>query len=617
MIPCWPVNVFAGPTGSTTKSAPAAGDLRGRLCDALAYSAAILASLVASYSVLRLRHADFSVPFRGQWDALFYSAWIKNIVENHAYYINTRIGAPGRLELYDFPLPHATHWIFLRLLGLCNRNYAWVMNAYYLLTFPLTTVTSLFTLRKLRVGRVPAVTAGVLFAFLPYHLIRGESHLTYSSYYLVPLVVLSAIWLCSGESLYRCDFDRSAPERKWITRNGVISLAVCLLVAGDTPYNAFFATFFLMVAASVAALRYGPRRLLSGALLLLTLLLAFAANLAPTARYQHVHGKNREPVFRLVGESEVYGLKLAQLVLPSPGHRVSWLAVVTQRYYRSAPLVNENGFATLGLTATCGFLLLLAWLVLRSGPPVVLLDVLSRLNVAGFLLGTIGGIGVLFALLVSPDIRGYNRICVFLAFFSLTAAAYLLDAWAKSCKTQLGRAMVYACVMLLLPIGLLDQTTRADVPDHRALQRQAAGDREFVNRIEAVVPANGMVFQLPYVAFPASAPVHRMYDYDHFRAYLNSHHVRWSYGAMRGRATDKWQKAVAALPTPEFLNCLQQAGFSGVYVNRQGYADQALKVRQQLVERLGEPIVSNDRHLLFFALRQNGQTACTFPWKGQ
>ena len=590
---------------------------RDRLYSALTYGAAILTSLVACYSVLRLRHADFSVPFKGEWDALFYSAWVKNIVENHAYYINTNIGAPGQLELYDFPMPHATHWFFLRLLGLCNKNYAWVMNAYFLLTFSLTAVTSVFTLRKLRVGHAPAVTACVLFAFLPYHLIRGEAHLTYSSYYLVPVVVLVVAWLCAGEPLFCSDFDLKDPARKLISRNGVLSLVVCVLVGGDTPYNAFFAAFFLLVAAGLAAARYGPRRLLSGALLLATLLLAFGANLAPTALYQHAHGKNREPVFRLVGESEVYGLKLAQLVLPSPRHRVPWLASLTQHYYQSAPLVNENGFATLGATATCGFLLLLAWLVLRSRPAAALLDTLARLNIAGFLLGTIGGIGVLFALLVSPEIRGYNRICVFLAFFSLAAAAYVLDVWIRSRKTALGRALVYGAVVVLLPLGLLDQTTRADVPDHHALQSQLANDREFVSRIEAAVPKDGMVFQLPYVAFPASAPVHRMYDYDHFRAYLNSHQVRWSYGAMRGRSADKWQKAVAALSVPEFLECLRQAGFSGVYVNRQGYADNAAMLRQELAQQLGEPIVSNDRHLLFFALRPEAARGCSVPWRGE
>jgi phosphoglycerol transferase len=351
---------------------------------------------------------------------------------------------------------------------------------------------------------------------------------------------------------------------------------------------------------------------------LLVLVGAFGLNLIPSYRYVRAHGPNLEVAHRSPEESEIYALKIAQLLLPATRHRVAWMAALKDRYNRRIlPLwVNENDFASLGLVAAAGFILLIAWILFRGYrfQSYFLLDCISELNLAALLLGTVGGFGMLFALIISPEIRGYNRICVFIAFFSFAAAACAMDWAAKSRRSKAGRALTYCLTVLLLPLGLLDQTTKSIAPDHRALQAEFSNDREFVQRIEAAVPSNAMVYQLPYVGFPESAPVQRMYDYDHFRAYLNSHTVRWSYGAMRGRAADKWQKAVAALPVPEFLECLRDAGFNGVYVNRQGYADNAAKLERDLKEDLGEPVVSRDRRLAFFALPQAAAGVCSVPW---
>jgi hypothetical protein len=52
---------------------------------------------------------------------------------------------------------------------------------------------------------------------------------------------------------------------------------------------------------------------------------------------------------------------------------------------------------------------------------------LSRLNLGSLLFVSNGGLGLLFALWVSAKIRGWNRISIFIAFFSLVALAVLLE----------------------------------------------------------------------------------------------------------------------------------------------------------------------------------------------
>lgn len=572
---------------------------------ALAYlGTAVLCIFVVSL-VMHITWRRFHVPFYAHSDAYFYSALVKNIASGH-FLVNPWVGAPGIQRLYDFPLGSGLHLLLLRMLSVFSRNFAVVLNGYFLLAFPLIAVLSLLTFRQLGISYPVGVVGSVLYAFLPYHFYRGEGHLTFGTYYMVPPLVLVLLWLTSGEPFFRWDYPPKQTSEHWITGKGTASLVICALVASDTAYAAFFSAFFLIVAGALARWRYGHSRLRTAGVLLGTLLLVFALNLSPTFLYHLRHGSNPEAVQRQVQEAEIYGLKVAQLVLPVTMHRVHALAELKAKYnLRGMPFwINENDWSALGVVGTFGFLLLLVYLLFRSGGKRCspLLETLSLVNFAGLLLGTVGGFGVVFALLVSPDIRGYNRICTYIAFFSMIAAMWELEQLSLRLN-RINRLLIYPLLSLLLVFGTLDQTTKFFIPDYRAAQAEYASDGLFMYQIQSSLPDNAMVFQLPYVPYPESAPVHDMADYDHFRAYLHSTKVRWSYGAMKGRPEDLWQRRVTAQPAAEMAQTLALAGFSGIYINRKGYADGARQLQAQFASILDTaPLVSPNQRLVFFSL---------------
>jgi phosphoglycerol transferase len=230
-----------------------------------------------------------------------------------------------------------------------------------------------------------------------------------------------------------------------------------------------------------------------------------------------------------------------------------------------------------------------------------LLHNLSVLNIFAVLLGTVGGFGFLFAVVISNSIRSYTRISTFTAFFSLLAIALALEQIYQRMAKK--RAIFYVLIAVLLVGGILDQTTRAYVPDYRGTKTDYLSDEEFVQKVEASVPAGSMIFQLPYVPFPEHPKVHEMVDYDHFRAYLHSRNLRWSYGTIKKRDGDLAQQRVAALRGEEFTQALAFAGFSGVYLDRHGYEDGgAAKVAELTNVLQTTPIVSPNGRLLFFNL---------------
>jgi len=251
---------------------------------------------------------------------------------------------------------------------------------------------------------------------------------------------------------------------------------------------------------------------------------------------------------------------------------------------------------SLGIVASVGFLFLVGTSLLgfartpeSIGP--TLWRPLASLNLSAVLLGTVGGFGSLFALLVSPQIRTYCRLNVFIAFMALFAVVFLVDRLRRS-RPLLADAVAGAALIL----GILDQTT----PVHRDPSTAAryASDRELVSQMEHEVPAGAMIYELPFGLFPESID-----DYVLVRPYLHSHSLRWSYPAMRGREGGAWARDTAALDPADLLSVLRRSGFAGILINRDIYQDRGAGIESRLTAIVGRPPrVSRDGNLAFFRL---------------
>ena len=271
--------------------------------------------------------------------------------------------------------------------------------------------------------------------------------------------------------------------------------------------------------------------------------------------------------------------------------------------------MNENDTAALGVIGSVGFLSLLVCLFLRGCPND--LYSLGLLNLFAVLLGTIGGFGAIFSFVISPQLRGYNRISVYISFFSITAVLIMVDRLiAKYVKSSSHAVRLVILPALLLLIGIPDQVPRGLLQGRVGVEKQFRQEERFIQQIERLVPPHTMIFQLPYDPFPESPPINRMTDYEELKGYLHSGSLRWSYGAMRGRSDDKWLAAVSQQPLDQLLLTIAAAGFGGVYIDRYGYADSAAALESQLASLLGsQPIGSEGGRLSFFPLDENAKAS--------
>jgi len=343
----------------------------------------------------------------------------------------------------------------------------------------------------------------------------------------------------------------------------------------------------------------------------------------PNLMYEFENGPNNNVARRAVVESEVLGLRLIQMVFPAPGHQVDAIADFAENYWfgDGKDLAKSEGSPSqsLGLIATLGF----AWLLL-----VALAGCLSprwqigrlehrqlaTVTVIAFLIGTVSGISLVFAYLVSPQIRSWNRISIFIAFFAIVAIALLLDALQERIRVRRGGPVLVGILLSsVLLIGLYDQSNNGFdqanngyVPDYSAAKDEYSNDAAFVSAIDDELPSQAQVFQLPYVPFPDHPPVtysEEMKNYELLRPYFHGSDLRWSYGAVRGRPDADWQADLADKPTEDLVDTIIAKGFDGLYIERKGYPDRAAELEGELGELLEvEPVVSPDGHKSFFSL---------------
>lgn len=192
------------------------------------------------------------------------------------------------------------------------------------------------------------------------------------------------------------------------------------------------------------------------------------------------------------------------------------------------PYPSEGSNASLGMIGSIGFLILVLWIFVIPSrklafSDVALLDHLSMLNLSGILLSTVGGFGAIFSYLITSQLRGYDRTSIFIAFFSIAAFFVILENMSR-CHLQTKQKKMVFCILIMLVafVGVLDQTSPSFALPNPVTKADFFNDENFVHEIEAIMPENGMIFQLPYVPFPEYPPVNNMSDYAHFKGYLHS-----------------------------------------------------------------------------------------------
>lgn len=574
--------------------------------------------------VLRIWDAPLRLPIDTRSDATLISMMVKNMQEQGWYLNQPRLGAPFGQQFYDFPHGGESFQLFaMKLLVVITGDWGLAINLYYLIGFGVLAAVTFLVLRHLRFGPVVAGVAALIFTFLPYHFVHAQMHLWRSTYYSAPLGALLLVWCFAWRDRFLVDPDRTGPgtirgNLRWPRVAGAAAIAV--VIGGTETMTTGFTMSLLAAGAVVSAIRWRePARLLVAVSLIAIMGATFAVLSYPTLNFYRVHGTNEEAARRLVTESELYSLKISRMITPQGGHRFEPFSDLGTRAQDRSPVRSEGGQA-LGILGTAGFFGALYGAFggrrrLRGETPDTrpasdrdtLLEQSTSTTILALLFGSVGGLAVILALMGFAQIRVWNRIFLFVAFFAMVMVARWaehLAAWVHR-RSARPRPILGAVAVGVLVFGIWD-----GIPPQResyaAIEARHANDRDFVGRIEQAMPDGTAILQLPIVPFPEEPPPGKMLDYDHLRAFLadDGSSLEWSYGSIRGRPDSRWQMHLRDQVGPVgALPALLGLGFTGIWIDTYGYTDGGAEARQ-IQEAVGvEPMVSSDGRFLFFDLR--------------
>ncbi|MGB8354626.1 MAG: hypothetical protein WCD79_12105, partial [Chthoniobacteraceae bacterium] len=320
----------------------------------------------------------------------------------------------------------------------------------------------------------------------------------------------------------------------------------------------------------------------------------FLMNLT-TFCYHFSHGPNTGAVVRAYKWLEIFALKIVDLVIPPPDHHLPFFARFGAWHTACAALPPGEmpPACYIGLVGIAALL----WLAFHSLRRVVdhskmpfeawlVLWILLYSSVGG-INGVIGSFGFLL-------FRSTTRYVIFILCIVLMVAVKHLS------RVEFKSAVIpYLAALLIVALAIWDQTPPGvTFTELETMARAMASDRRFTVNMEKQLPVGAMVFQFPAMVFPESS-VQGINPYDHFRPYLYSSRLRFSFGSEKGRPHEKWQPGIMQLSPAQAVEQLEKYGFSAIYVDRNGLADNGDAFEQALKEASHGEIIESEARDLF------------------
>ena len=517
---------------------------------------------------------------------------------------NVRSGYPFGSNFRDYPGSDSGNLLFLKILGVLTGEYFKAVNLFILLSFSLAFISAFIVQLSFGFDRYFAFSSAMLFAFLPFHFIRLQ-HLFYLSYFVAPIYFHYA---------FQIFYAGGAKCKQIIFRlPNILGFVLLMVLSSFGIYYALFGMIVIAASGLSASLKqWTIRPIVLSIVAVSAITIGVFINLSPSILDGIKNGANTEVAVRKTYECEIYGFKLVQLVLPNQDHRIQKLASLTEEYNKTAPLVNENATSSLCLFGVFG--LIIAGFVIATNISGRVTDsrisLLALIALLLFLSGTVGGLGCLFSMLITSSIRGWNRLSPFLSFACFSIFFLFLQNYlSRNNFLRNMKCISFFVAAGILLIGLYDQTFPANIEGNTNIKNQYELDRSFVELIEKNLEPNSPIYQLPYMEFPETGSVYKLDNYQPCLGFLHSKTLRWSYAGMKGRPGDLFYRGLSNKAISEQLPFVKKLGFKGIYVDRRGYADNAVAVENELYTLLpGAQKIENINNTSFFIKLPQAET---------
>lgn len=530
-----------------------------------------------------------------------------------AYRLTTEFGFPLGMNLNYFPGIDITENSFALVVNTVTGSTFLGINLLVVLSFPLVAALAYLTIRMTGLQGPLAIALAVTFAFIPFHWGRALGHTYLSTLYSAVVGVALVLLIGSGafERLLR-----NGDRRRRITM--ICAVAVMVITVAWT--GVYYAVFTLILGGAALVWRFAQRAswrsLIVDTVPIASVGILSAVAFVPTVLTLRTDAPLASLGDRMPYESVTLAGNLAVALLPLPQsslpgfdfyNRSVLEAIGAAGRGESTAITNHGTWVTTAalIVIVCG----LIWHQRRprlqqsaSRTPVTL-GFVSYLIVVTLLFFVPWGLNYLFAGTVSAQIRGWNRLVPILLLLFLIGAAVVLQ------RTRFAASLVISVpvALVILGLALIDsvfpfrQAYSVNV-GHASTITAAA--REYASSVNAAIPEDCGVLQLPYIAYPENGPLSGMTDYDHFWTAITNPGKQWSYGSVKYTDASIWASQLPQLPTDAQLDLLRATGFCAIHLDLRGFEEvERQSVIDNLTARLAAPAATGfDGNWLLFSL---------------
>jgi hypothetical protein len=545
------------------------------------------------------------------------------------YAVTTTYGFPDGMNLAYFPGVDITENLFAQIVNAITGSPYVGINLLLVLSFPLVAALTYLAIRIVGLQGPLAIALAASFSLIPYHFGRGLGHMYLATMYAGVTVVILALLIGTGQLQHRYT-AASKRGRIWLT------IALAFLVIVTALSGIYYAAFGLILGAAALLWRIAKhdnwKAVGLAAIPYAGIIIAVGLGLLPSI----IALKSAPPTGSLGDRSAIESVllagSLAMALLPIPMSTLPFMADYNARI--SAAIATspdpklENIAATnygTWVTTACLAVMLVGLLVRmrrisRYGQEFYQQDkrkiqetqfgelsFITYLTIVVLLFFIPWGVNFLFSEFFTPQIRGWNRLLPILLLLFVLGAATVL-ARVRITKKQL---FIWPVVVIILVLTITDS-----VRPFRSIYREtvesitakAADAQAYADQVNAAIPENCGILQLPYMKYPENGPLNKqgdgLGDYDHFLQPLSNPGKKWSYGAVTNTAESAWLESLPQFPMDQNFIELKEKGFCGIHIDTAGILPQEQESMANFYNTLlGDPVATgHDGAWIFYRI---------------
>jgi len=533
-----------------------------------------------------------------------------DVWQGFSYRVTDQFGYPLGMNLNYFPGIDITENTFAQLITLLTGRPFLGINILILLTFPLVAFLAYFLFRMTGLTGALAITGAVVFSLLPYHFGRSLGHTYLATLYSA--VTGMAFVLLVGSGRFEQIIGKLR-KRTTSTKTKALIIATFAVMIVITAWTGVYYVAFTMILGAAAIIWRFAHKARIKALLVDAIPFASIGLLAIVGFLPSILATRADPPLaqlseRLPYESVIFAGNLAVALLPIPQSSLPGMdfynasvveAIAAGGYGESTAITNHGTWITaLALLTIVIALIVRARRGTLTESPNASGQRLVSMNFTVYLIAVTlawfipWGLNYLFAGTITAQIRAWNRWTpILLLLFLLGAAAAIHRT--RAAKTPLIAVPIAVVVLALTAIDSVLPFRSAYADNIKDAAEITKAGNEYREAVNAAIPENCGVLQIPNMAYPEGGVVRGVNDYDHFWTSITNPGKKWSYGAVKNTDAGIWSAQLAELPNNEQVANMRAADFCAIHLDTRAFISERLPdITGNLEDRFGAPVAT-------------------------